>query len=113
MTIAEKRAKLFNERMLSVYSNNEAYYLSTITTGIPDGDDVEVVLNDISNGDYDDDIDEMLTMYKRVREYFVNESPSDAFYVYCDEPTVKSYNEIVEYLKSIGLWKTIINKRNK
>lgn len=66
-TIAVKRAELLREWLFAVYANDTVYYESTLMLGIPDGDDLEMVLEDLQEGFYDDDIDEMLEMYARVR----------------------------------------------
>ena len=68
--IANKRSQLLKEWILSVLANNEDYYFSTIYTGIPDGDSYETVLEDLKDGFYDDDIDEMLEMYSMVRSKY-------------------------------------------
>lgn len=75
-TVAVKRADLLREWLLSIHGNNESYHEATICTGIPDGDDLETVLDDLQDGFYDDDLDEMLKMYARVR----NQYEKDGFY---------------------------------
>lgn len=69
-TIAVKRAELLKEWVLAQYGNNENYYYSTLYTGIPDGDTLETVIGDLHDGFYDDDIDDRLDMYRRVRERY-------------------------------------------
>lgn len=69
-TIAVKRAELLKEWVLAQYGNNENYYYSTLLTGIPDGDALETVIEDLQDGFYDDDIDDTLDMYRRVRERY-------------------------------------------
>lgn len=75
-TIAVKRAELLKEWLLAVHGNNESYYSATLWTGIPDGDDFDTVMEDLQSGFYDDDIDNMLAMYKRVRQKY----EKDGFY---------------------------------
>ena len=78
-TIAVKRAELLREWLFAVYANDENYYQSTLTLGIPDGDDLDMVLEDLQDGFYDDDIDEMLAVYAKARArygkngYYYNE----------------------------------------
>lgn len=69
-TIAVKRAELLKEWVLAQSGNNENYYYSTLFTGIPDGDPIETVVEDLKDGEYDEDIDDALDMYKRVRERY-------------------------------------------
>ena len=69
-TIAVKRAELLKEWVLAQFGNNENYYYSTLLTGIPDGDTSETVIEDLQDGFYDDDIDDVLDMYRRVRERY-------------------------------------------
>lgn len=77
-TIAVKRAELFREWVLATLANNEEYYFSTLSLGIPDGDSEDVVFEDLMFGEYDDDIDEMLEVYSRAKSrygkagYYVN-----------------------------------------
>lgn len=66
-TITVKRAELLREWILAQFGNNGNYYYSTLCTGIPDGDTIETVMEDLQTGFYDDDIDNMLDMYRRVR----------------------------------------------
>lgn len=67
-TITVKRAELLKEWVLAQFGNNENYYCFTLYTGIPDGDTSETVIEDLQDGFYDDDMDDMLDMYRRVRE---------------------------------------------
>ena len=69
-TITVKRAELLREWILAQYGNNENYYYSTLYTGIPDGDTIETVVEDLQTGFYDDDIDDRLDMYRRVRKRY-------------------------------------------
>ena len=69
-TITVKRAELLREWILAQFGNNGNYYYSTLCTGIPDGDTIETVMEDLQTGFYDDDIDNMLDMYRRVRERY-------------------------------------------
>lgn len=77
-TIAVKRAELFREWVLATLANNEEYYFSTLSLGIPDGEDEDMVMDDLECGFYDDDIDEMLEVYSRAKSryskagYYVN-----------------------------------------
>lgn len=69
-TITVKRAELLKEWVLAQFGNNENYYYSTLYTGIPDGDTSETVIEDLQDGFYDDDMDDRLDMYCRVRERY-------------------------------------------
>lgn len=69
-TIAVKRAELLKEWVIAQFGNNENYYYSTLLTGVPDGDASETVIEDLQDGFYDDDIDDVLDMYRRVRERY-------------------------------------------
>ena len=69
-TITVKRAELLKEWVLAKFGNNENYYYSTLHTGVPDGDTSETVIDDLQYGFYDDDMDDMLDMYRRVRERY-------------------------------------------
>ena len=77
-TIATKRAELFREWVLATLANNEEYYFSTLSLGIPDGEDEDMVMDDLECGFYDDDIDEMLEVYSIAKArygkagYYVN-----------------------------------------
>lgn len=68
--ITEKRALLLKEWILSMYGNDERYYMATLYDGIPDGDDYKTVMQDLQNGFYDDDIDDTLEMYHRAKSYY-------------------------------------------
>ena len=76
-TIATKRAKLFREWVLATLANNEEYYFSTLSLGIPDGDSEDVVFEDLMFGEYDDDIDETLEVYSRAKSRY----GKDGYYV--------------------------------
>lgn len=69
-TIAVKRAELLKEWVLAQFGNNENYYYSTLLTGIPDGDTSETVIKDLQDGFYDDGMDDVLDIYRRVRERY-------------------------------------------
>ena len=71
-TIAVKRAELFREWVLATLANNEEYYFSTLYLGIPDGEDEDMVMDDLMSGFYDDDIDEMLEVYSRAKSRYGN-----------------------------------------
>ena len=64
MRIAEKRAKLFKEWTLATMANDERYYLSTISMGIPDGNTREITLDELEDGSYDSYIDDMIDLYE-------------------------------------------------
>lgn len=70
MKLTEKRAKLYREWLLATIANDEAYYYSTLMTGIPDGDDMETVMDDLTTGEYDEDIDNMLATYDRAKRHY-------------------------------------------
>ena len=78
-TIAVKRAELFREWVLATLANNEEYYFSTLSLGIPDGEDEDMVMDDLMSGFYDDDIDDTLEVYSRAKSrygkagYYVND----------------------------------------
>ena len=78
-TIAVKRAELFREWVLATLANNEEYYFSTLSLGIPDGEDEDMVMDDLMSGFYDDDIDDTLEVYSRSKSrygkdgYYVND----------------------------------------
>ena len=55
---------------MAQFGNNENYYYSTLLTGIPDGDTSETVIKDLRDGFYDDGMDDVLDMYRRVRERY-------------------------------------------
>ena len=70
MIITEKRAELYKEWRLAVYGNDEGYYCSTLSMGIPDGDTPETVLADLQEGFYDEDIMETINLYKRAKKQY-------------------------------------------
>ena len=82
-TIAVKRAELFREWVLATLANNEEYYFSTLYLGIPDGEDEDMVMDDLMSGFYDDDIDDALEVYSRAKArygkagYYVNDKLYD------------------------------------
>ena len=76
-TIAVKRAELFREWVLATLANNEYYYFRTLSMGIPDGENEEMVMDDLMSGFYDDDIDEMLEVYSRAKSLY----GKDGYYV--------------------------------
>lgn len=88
----QKRAQLLKEWLLACYSNNECYYDATLYTGIPDGDSYEDVLDDLRGGYYDEDIDDMIYMYVRVRALYAD----DGWYI-----GHKLYNTMEEALEAI------------
>lgn len=69
-TIAVKRAELFFEWLGCKFSNDKDYYLRSLSLGIPDGEDEQSVMEDLQDGFYDDDIDEMLSLYQRLRRKY-------------------------------------------
>ena len=69
-TIANKRADLLKEWLMSTFSNDEDYYFSTLTWGIPDGDDYATVIEDLQEGFYDNVIDELLILYIKTRKRY-------------------------------------------
>ena len=93
-TIAVKRAELLKEWVLAQFGNNENYYYSTLLTGIPDGDTLETVIEDLQDGFYDDDIDDTLDMYRRVRERYEKDG-----YYYCE----RLYDNAESLLAAIGI----------
>ena len=76
--ITAKRAELFREWVLATLANNEEYYFSTLSLGIPDGEDEDMVMDDLMSGFYDEDIDDTLEVYSRAKSrygsagYYVN-----------------------------------------
>ena len=76
-TIAVKRAELFREWVLATLANNEEYYFSTLSLGIPDGDSEDVVFEDLMFGEYDDEIDDTLEVYSRAKSRY----SKDGYYV--------------------------------
>ena len=71
-TIAVKRAELFREWVLATLANNEEYYFSTLSLGIPDGEDEDMVMDDLECGFYDDDIDDTLEVYHEAKSRYGN-----------------------------------------
>lgn len=69
-TITQKRASLFREWLLATLGNDERYYCCTLVEGIPDGDDIETVLDDLAGGFYDDYLDEMIELYLRAKKRY-------------------------------------------
>ena len=69
-TIAVKRAELFREWVLATLANNEEYYFSTLSLGIPDGESEDMVMDDLMSGFYDDDIDDALEVYSRAKSQY-------------------------------------------
>lgn len=85
MTITEKRAELYKEWRLAVYGNDENYYYSTIVMGIPDGDTPEMVLADLQEGFYDEDIMYTINLYKRGKKRYNKDGWCIGDIVYMDE----------------------------
>lgn len=71
-TICNKRADILKEWLLALYANNESYYWATVTSGVPDGTDLEELLEDLMVGEYDYCIDDTLKMFKNVREKYAH-----------------------------------------
>ena len=69
-TIAVARVELLKEWLYSVYANNGCYYCATLATCIPDGEELPEVMSDLQDGFYDDDIDSMISTYRRCRSRF-------------------------------------------
>ena len=92
-TIAVKRAELFREWVLATLANNEEYYFSTLSLGIPDGDSEDVVFEDLMFGEYDDDIDDTLEVYSRAKSRYGNAG----YYV-----NGKLYDNETDALKAYG-----------
>ena len=92
-TIAVKRAELFREWVLATLANNEEYYFSTLSLGIPDGDSEDVVFEDLMFGEYDDDIDDTLEVYSRAKARY----GKDGYYV-----NGKLYYNETDALKAYG-----------
>lgn len=105
MRITEKRATVWNEWLLARLGNNENYYYSTLYTGIPDGDDNSTVMEDLQESFYDDDLDDMIEMYQRIRKKY----EKDGFYF---DKKVHTLEETIDYIKSLGLWKEKIYKKS-
>ena len=95
-TIAVKRAELFREWVLATLANNEEYYFSTLSLGIPDGESEDMVMDDLMSGFYDDDIDDALDVYSRAKArygkagYYVN----DKLY-YNETDALKAYGRTI------------------
>ena len=92
-TIAVKRAELFREWVLATLANNEEYYFSTLYLGIPDGEDEDMVMDDLMSGFYDDDIDKMLEVYSIAKSRY-----GKAGY----DVNGKLYNNETDALKAYG-----------
>ena len=75
--ITAKRAELFREWVLATLANNEEYYFSTLSLGIPDGEDEDMVMDDLMSGFYDDDIDDTLDVYSIAKSRY----GKDGYYV--------------------------------
>ena len=75
--ITAKRAELFREWVLATLANNEEYYFSTLSLGIPDGEDEDMVMDDLMSGFYDDDIDDTLEVYSIAKSRY----GKDGYYV--------------------------------
>lgn len=91
--ITAKRAELFREWVLATLANNELYYMSTLSLGIPDGDSESVVMEDLMFGVYDDDIDEMLEVYSIAKTRYAK----DGYYV-----NGKLYHDETDALTAYG-----------
>ena len=108
MTIAQKRSQLFREWLLATLGNDESYYCSTLALGIPDGDDEETVMEDLKDGFYDEDIDEMIDVYLRAKRRYAKHG----YYVkhqlvFTEEEALKlAGHEVPEriYKKRSGKW---------
>lgn len=59
-TIGVKRGETLKEWLSACFGNTEGYYTATLWEGIPDGDDIPTVLEDLQDGFYDDDIDDTI-----------------------------------------------------
>lgn len=68
--ITIKRAELLREWLLACSANDEQYYESTLVDCVPDGDDLQTVLDDLQDGFYDDNIDYMLSVYEAARRRY-------------------------------------------
>lgn len=90
-TITQKRSTLYREWLLAKLANDERYYLCTLTSGIPDGDTQEIVLSDLTDGFYDEWLDEMIELYlsakKRFAKYGFVVDVNGRFQVIDDENT--------------------------
>ena len=91
--ITAKRAELFREWVLATLANNEEYYMSTLSLGIPDGEDEDMVMDDLMSGFYDEDIDEMLEVYSIAKSRY----GKDGYYV-----NGKLYDNETDALKAYG-----------
>lgn len=78
MRITEKRALLFKYYLGVLYANNENAYYNTIAEGIPDGQPLDVVIDDIQHGEYDSDIDYLI---ERVYGNELSKYTKDGFYI--------------------------------
>ena len=85
MTVTEKRAELYKEWRLAVYANDGDYYCSTLALGVPDGDTIETVLEDLQDDSYDEDIMETIEVYKRAKKRYGNAGWYIGDTVYMDE----------------------------
>lgn len=70
MTRPQKRALLLREWQLCCLANDELYYDYTLALGIEDGAELEDVLADLRDGFYDDDLDDMISLYQRAKRYY-------------------------------------------
>ncbi len=70
MTKTVKRAILYKEWTLATLANDERYYLNTLSLGIPDGNSPELTLNEIQEGEYDDNLDELIDLYTEARSRY-------------------------------------------
>ena len=91
--ITAKRAELFREWVLATLANNEEYYFSTLSLGIPDGEDEDMVMDDLMSGFYDDDIDDTLEVYSIAKSRY----GKDGYYV-----NGKLYDSETDALKAYG-----------
>lgn len=69
-TITQKRVTLYREWLLSTLANDERYYCSTLTMGVPDGDTQEMVLEDLQEGFYDEDINDTISIYLKAKAHY-------------------------------------------
>lgn len=65
-TITQKRAELYKLYVIARCGNDERMYTETLSLGIPDGETIVSAYTDICFGDYDENIDETIELYKRV-----------------------------------------------
>ena len=96
MIITEKRALLFKLYLLARCGNDENMYLETLYTGIPDGTSISEARDEISYGEYDDDIDTMLSMYERV----IVKYEKNGFFIDNKHKVVYKREELISLLKS-------------